>query len=390
MKRQASPPRPDFAAHAAEIGFHFAGADGQVYWDESIRYAFSLAQIENDLESATAELGALCLDLVDRVVGDAAALARLNIPRHAQAAIAASWARRDPSLYGRFDFAYDGKGPPKLLEYNADTPTSLFESAVVQWYWLEQLIARGDLPAGADQFNSLHEKLIARWTAIGDGRFLHLACVLESIEDSSTTAYLEECARQAGLRTSVIAMADIGREMRGARDLGFRDRSGRQIELLFKLYPWEWMFGEPSGYSAALPALRVIEPAWKMILSNKGMLALLWEMAPGHPNLLPCFFEDSLEAETLGQSYARKPLFSREGANVTLVEGGRTVEATPGAYGAEGFVRQALRLLPDFDGHFPVCGCWLVGNEPAGLGIREDSSPVTSNASRFVPHVILG
>jgi len=256
MKRQASPLRPDFAAHAADIGFHFSGADGQIYWDESIRYELSLAQIENDLESATAELGALCLDLVDRVVGNAAALARLNIPRHAQAAIAASWARRDPSLYGRFDFAYDGKGPPKLLEYNADTPTSLFESAVVQWYWLEQLIARGDLPAGADQFNSLHEKLIARWTAIGDGRFLHLACVLESIEDSSTTAYLEECARQAGLRTTLIAIADIGREMRGARDLGFRDRSGRPIELLFKLYPWEWMFGEPSGYSSALPALR--------------------------------------------------------------------------------------------------------------------------------------
>jgi glutathionylspermidine synthase len=36
-------------------------------------------------------------------------------------------------LYGRFDLAYRGDGPPKLLEYNADTPTALFEAAVVQW-----------------------------------------------------------------------------------------------------------------------------------------------------------------------------------------------------------------------------------------------------------------
>ena len=111
-----------------------------------MRYVFRLDQIEQDIESAAEALHGLCLRLVDEVVRDRRSLARLKIPEHALDLIAESWRRRDPSLYGRFDFAYDGRNPPKLLEYNADTPTSLYEAAVVQWRWLEQLIAAGDLP----------------------------------------------------------------------------------------------------------------------------------------------------------------------------------------------------------------------------------------------------
>lgn len=150
---------------------------------------------------------------------------------------------------------------------------------MVQWFWLEQLIASGQLPAGADQFNSLHEKLIARWRRIGAGRFLHLACMKDSVEDCGTTAYVEECARQAGLATRLIDMSDIGL----APGRGFVDRWGAGIALLFKLYPWEWMFGETFGRAPELRAARFVEPAWKMLLSNKGMLALAWEMAPAIP-----------------------------------------------------------------------------------------------------------
>ena len=248
-----------------------------------------MREIEDDLEASTAELHALCLDLVARVVASEELMLRLRIPSHAWDVIAQSWARRDPTLYGRFDFAYDGSGKPRLLEYNADTPTSLFESAVVQWRWLEQLIAQGRLSKDADQFNSLHEKLIARWSDVATKRFLHLSCMTASAEDAGTIAYLEDCARQAGLTTRSIDMGDIGLD--GSL---FVDRSGREIELLFKLYPWEWMFSDPFGHSAAMQSARFIEPPWKAILSNKGMLALLWEMAPQHPNLLPCFFEDEL------------------------------------------------------------------------------------------------
>lgn len=385
MKREASSPRPDFAAEAASIGFEFPfDDDGEPYWDESVRYVFTRSEVEGHLEKAAADLHALCIELVERVVESEALLARLRIPGRAWRPIAESWRRRDPTLYGRFDFAYGGGRPPKLLEYNADTPTSLFEAAVVQWRWLEQLIARGCLPDDADQFNSLHERLIARWRAVAGDNFVHLACMMRSVEDRGTLAYLEDCARQAGLATQALDMGDIG--LGGST---FVDRSGRAIRYLFKLYAWEWMFADPFGDSPAVSTTRFVEPPWKMILSNKGMLALLWEMAPEHPNLLACYFEDEADAPQL-RRYARKPLYSREGANIELVAPDFSHAGVVGGYGAEGFVRQELSLLPQFDGRYPVVGCWIVGDEPAGMGLREDASPITTNRSRFVPHVILG
>lgn len=384
MRREASPPRPDFERHFAEIGFTYANMDGEPYWNESARYAFSLREIEEDIETPTAELDAMCLDLVGRIVESQEMMERLRIPAHARDLVAESWKKREPSLYGRFDFAYDGRGPAKLLEYNADTPTSLYESAVVQWYWLEHLVESGDLPRGADQFNSLHDKLIARWGEIAQKSLIHLAAISDSVEDFGTTAYLADCATQAGSVAALLDMQDIG--LKGAN---FYDREGRRIETLFKLYPWEWMFADEFSHAPAMRNTRFVEPPWKTVLSNKGMLALLWEMAPGHPNLLECYFADEPRAAALGESYARKPLFSREGANVSLVRDGRAIASTPGSYGAEGHVLQALHLLGNFDGRYPVLGSWLVGGAPAGMGIREDVSPLTSNSSRFVPHVIL-
>lgn len=379
MRREASPVRKDFAEQANRIGFAFSHSDGEPYWDESARYVFSLAEIEA-LEKATLELGALFCELAGRIVASEAMMARLGVPDFARDVIAASWRRRDASLYGRFDFSWDGG--PKLLEYNADTPTSLFESAVVQWDWLEQMIACGALPKNADQFNALHERLIDRWRLVGQQKFVHFACATDSVEDRGTTAYLEDCARQAGLPTALIDMGDIGL----AADK-FVDRSGRAIGKMFKLYPWEWMFDEAFGRAPGLKEARWIEPAWKMLLSNKGALALAWEIAPGHPNLLPCFFDDDSRAAELGQKFARKPLRSREGGNVEL-HGEEVILGPDLAYGGPK-IRQALCPLPDFGGNFPVFGSWLVGEEPAGLGVREDISKITGDRSRFMPHCIL-
>ena len=383
MRREASPKRPDFEQEAARLGFRYASPDGQVYWDESVRYAFTLPQIEDHVEKGAEDLHALCLELVSRVVSDSRALTRLRIPERAWDLIRNSWRPRSPSLYGRFDLAYDGLGPPKLLEYNADTPTSLYESAVVQWFWLERLLAEGWLPAGADQFNSLHEKLIARWGAIGGGRLTHFAAMSQNVEDADTIGYLMDCARQAGLGVRGLDMSQIGFD-----GSAFVDPEGTRIQDLFKLYPWEWLLADAFGSSAGMRETRFVEPAWKMILSNKGMLALLWEMAPGHPNLLACYFEDDPKAASLGKAYARKPLYSREGADIELVQGETIARGPSQGYGAEGHVRQDLCLLPDFGGAYPVIGAWMVGDQPAGMGVREDSSPITSNLSRFAPHYI--
>ena len=385
MQRIVCPERDDWRATAESAGFDFHTIDGERYWDERAYYAFTLDQIERQIEGPTGEIDAMCLELAGRAIGDENILRRLKIPEAFWPLISESWHNDEGSLYGRLDLAFDGRGPAKLLEYNADTPTSIFEAAVFQWTWLEQAIERRIIPAHADQFNSIHERLIEAWKKLGAGRHLHLAGMTESTEDSGTLAYLEDTASQAGLATTSIDVEDIG-----WRDDGnFVDLDDRGIELAFKLYPWEWMFHDEFGARLAKAPTRWIEPPWKAILSNKGILPLLWEMFPGHPNLLPAYFDDDPNAASLGSSFVRKPLYSREGANVALVSDGRTIVEQEGPYGAEGFVRQALAQLPRFSNQYPVIGSWLVDHTPCGLSIREDENPITGNTSRFLPHAIL-
>ena len=385
MQRIACPERDDWRATADGAGFDFHTIDGERYWDEHAYYAFTLDEIERAIEEPTGEIEAMCLELVGRAIDDENCLRRLKIPEAFWPLISESWHRDEASLYGRLDFSFGGRGHAKLLEYNADTPTSIFEAAVFQWTWLEQSIERNLIPKRSDQFNSIHERLIEAWKKVGNGRHLHLAGATENAEDAGTLAYLEDTARQAGLATTLIDIGDIG-----LRDDGsFVDLDSRGIELAFKLYPWEWMFQDAFGAQLKNAPTRWIEPPWKALLSNKGMLALLWEMFPHHPNLLPAYFEDDPNAAALGASFVRKPIYSREGANVALVSAGVTVVEQSGPYGAEGFIRQALAPLPEFSGQYPVIGSWLVDHTPCGLSIREDENPITGNTSRFLPHAIV-
>jgi glutathionylspermidine synthase len=385
MRRIVCSERDDWESTAAATGFVFYAPDGERYWDERAYYAFTLAQIERDIEAPTGEIDAMCRELVARAVDDERTLRLLKIPEGFWSYLAASWKRNDASLYGRIDLRYDGNGPAKLLEYNADTPTSLFEAAVFQWTWLEQAIERQIIPGNADQYNSLHDRLIETWKNVEQGRHLHLAGMMASEEDAGTLAYLEDVARQAGLGTTQIDIEQIGWRDDGS----FVDLDERPIDLAFKLYPWEWMLREEFGARLKGASTRWIEPPWKMILSNKGILPLLWAMFPRHPNLLPAYFDDDPTAAELGRSYVRKPLYSREGANVTIVSGGETLEQQPGPYGAEGYIRQALAPLPAYSNQYPVLGSWIVGGTPCGLSIREDEDPITGNLSRFIPHAIL-
>jgi glutathionylspermidine synthase len=386
MQRVACDERADWREQAEKVGFVFHTIDDAPYWDETAYYAFTLQEIERDLEAPTAALDGMCRELVARAVADEGIMRRLAIPVAYWNWIAASWKRGDPTLYGRFDFRYDGKGPAKLLEYNADTPTAVFETAVFQWLWLEAAIERLIVPKRADQYNSLHERLIDGWRTIGGGRRLHLAGTIDNAEERGTLLYLEDCARQAGLDTRMLSMADIGRRADGR----FVDLDNAPIELMFKLYPWEWMLRDAFGASLPGAPTRFVEPPWKAILANKGILPLLWEMFPRHPNLLPAYFDDDAAAASLGASYVKKPLYSREGANVELVVSGKTVDADAGPYGAEGFVRQALAPLPQFAGNYAVLGSWIAAGKPCGLSVREDLSPITKNSSRFLPHAIIG
>jgi glutathionylspermidine synthase len=279
--------------------------------------------------------------------------------------------------YGRFDLGFDGRGPPKLFEFNCDTPTSLLEAAVVQWAWKE------DCFPGHDQFNSLHDSLVAKWRDVApylEGDLVHFTHAQESTgEDAVTTAYLLDTAREAGLVGEALVVSDIG--WKAGR---FYDLQAREIRTLYHLYPWEWLVSEDFGRNLIENQGRTvwIEPIWKMIWSNKAILPLLWDLYPRHPNLLWA----SREAPA-SDSYVRKPILAREGANIRIVKDGREIAGTDGPYAEGRAIYQGLFDLPDFNGARPVIGSWSVDGEPAGLGVREDGL-ITGNLSRFIPHLI--
>jgi len=384
MQRLILPERPDWQAKADSLGFTWHHTSGDPYWSDDVAYALTLQEVEEGIEAPTAELHQMCLDLVDEAVKSERLMTQLEIPEKLRDYVADGWKRGDPSLYGRFDFAYDGKGPAKLYEYNADTPTSIYESAVFQWLWLEDRIADGSIPADADQFNSLHEKLVARFRAIfPNGGFVHFSSDPDFVEDRQTVRFLEDLAKQAGLDPKFVSIGDIGLNADGR----FVDEENWLIQALFKLYPWEQMLRD--DYAEPLPTaeVTVLEPAWKSILSNKGILPLLWERHAGHPNLLESYFEDDPKASALSMSYVRKPLFSREGANVLIVEPTGTEQGEDQGYDGRAIV-QAVHAPPVFDGRYAIIGSWVAGEEAAGMSVREDEGRITRNVSRFVPHFI--
>lgn len=386
MRRIAIAPRGDWRHQAERLGFHFHTIDGAPYWDESAYYAFSLRQVEDDIEAATAAVHGMAMDLVGEAVGSEELLARLAIPATHWDWIRDSWQRRDPHLYGRMDLAYDGTGPAKLYELNYDTPTSLYEAAYFQWLWLEQQLAAGQLPAGADQYNRIQEYLCEVLATLAQEQRIatpmHFSAVRESVEDRGTVRYLQDCAEQVGIETRYVAIEDIGISAEG----WFTDGQDYVIRTLFKLYPLEFMMVETFGANLDNERLQLVEPAWKAVLSNKGILPLLWERHRGHPNLLEARFDDGAP---LQPGWVRKPVHSREGANIELLAADGTRLVSDGPYDDGPAVLQAHHPLPQFDGQYPLVGSWVVADQPAGMGMREDATAITRDTSRFVPHVIL-
>ncbi|MGR9248960.1 glutathionylspermidine synthase family protein [Rhizobium leguminosarum] len=385
MKRITLPARPDWLDKARAVGFGFHEMYGEPYWLDDAAYTFTLDEIEMQIEGPSQELHDMCMDLVGDIVRSEESLDRLAIPEDLRDVVQRSWQRRDRHLYGRFDLAYDGTGPAKLLEYNADTPTSVFETAYFQFNWLTDQVALGILPKDADQYNSLQESLVEAFEQFSKEPIFHFAAMTDNEEDRGTTVYLMDCAVQAGHRVELLDIREIGIDAQGR----YTDLQDRVIDRCFKLYPWEFMLREPFARQLVRSGDVFIEPAWKAVLSNKGLLPLLWQRHPNHPNLLASYFADDPAASTLS-NYVRKPLLSREGENVTIFRDGRELISAPGDYGDEGFIVQAYAPLFESDGGFAVLGSWIVGDRACGLAVREDRSRITANLSRFVPHVIVG
>lgn len=377
FRLERNAPRPDWQERVEEAGLVWHGAGTVPYWNETEHVVLTLKAAEI-LEDAANELHAMCLNACDEI-SRRGWWDRLAIPDAAVGEIQTSWLVRDASIYGRFDLAWDGQGTPKLLEYNADTPTSLLEAAVIQWQWLEAVAPQ------SDQLNSLHEALIEQWKSIPESR-IHFACAWENAEDRQTIAYLAETAEQAGKSVELMDMSEIGFSEEGR----FTDANEVAIEKLFKLYPWEWMVEEPFFAEIGQERSRFIEPAWKMMLSNKGILPILWELHPGHPLLLPAATTREGILALSAPKWVEKPFFGREGAGVNLVDRGRVMARGAESNATGPLVYQKHANLYAEGGHHFIWGLWMIGDECRGLSVRGDASPITGNLSRFFPHRIDG
>lgn len=432
--------RPDWQQTVHDQGLVYwqttlPGTNGETrsYWREDQFYAFSQAEVDQIYADSRTIFQMLC-DAGDYLVARPELMCKLGIPDFAHDQVIATWNRDVEygvdwgSVYGRYDVRYGGNllldpystavqaddslGRIKLYEFNADTPTALLESAMIQWYWYQ------DTKQGQDQWNRIYEELVDAWkrslkeieAVLGHKPTVHFMCSNydDSGEDIKNTEVLERACEAAGYQTRPMFVEDVYYNELDGR---FYEREGGpHIDVAFKLHPWEHIVQGTHGELFFKDMARVgersadgstyiggtiwIEPPYKMLWSNKGILAVLWTLFGDDPEksqlLLPTYFEEEIPADF--KDFVQKPLLSREGANITHLRNGLEVMRTSGTYGAEGFVYQQYAPPPAFmspDGLMhPVLGIWMIDGEPSGMGIRESEGVITDNLSFFAPHVI--
>ena len=298
-------------------------------------------------------------------------------------------------LYGRFDLAggIDGK-PIKLLEFNADTPTALFETAIIQWAMLKK-----DGLEESSQFNALYEALIDNFKRLvtleedvsafeenyDDWDFLFTS-IKGNSEEENTVRLLQYIATEAGYQTEFAYIDDI--DFSPEEGIVYKDKS---YELWFKLIPWEDIALEESDLAMLLTNIIksqkaiIFNPAYTLLFQSKGLLKILWDLYPDHPLLLETSFEP-LE----GQKQVKKPIFGREGGSVSILdEEANDVESVAGDYDSHKMVYQAYtELATDAQGDSYQAGVFYA-YEACGLGFRKGGK-ILDNMSKFVGHIVKG
>lgn len=378
MKRIEISPRDNYKKKIENLGFDFHDD----YWTENAYYSFTKQEIEN-IHKASEECFTMACDTIEELINDYTfgnkdAFASFGLPNELVEKAIDSWVNDDLSLYGRFDFCINGDSI-KLLEFNADTPTTLFESSVIQWDW------KKDLFPDKDQYNSIHEELVDSLRYIKKEyklNSMHFAGCLDIHEENTTLEYLASCARDAGLNTTVFDIENMSME-----DYVYKDPSNRYIETLFKLYPIEWM-AEQDLDSLVNSKTYMIEPLWKVFMSSKQLMVEMYKLFPESPYLLKSHNIENIDSNgDFMKNCCIKPKYGRQGDGVKLIKDGKVIhnniqeEQQPN-------ILQELCLLPEFDGKKPMVGSWIIGGAPCGIGIRESDFFVTDDSSKFIPHVI--
>ncbi|EAJ2281657.1 glutathionylspermidine synthase family protein [Campylobacter upsaliensis] len=315
----------------------------------------------------------------------------LGIPFNLIDAIKMSWENEVHwHLYGRFDFAggLDGK-PIKLIEFNADTPTSLFESAILQWAMLKQNNLDEHL-----QFNSIYESLMDNFKRLITldesveefeehyrGWKILFSSVAGNKEEELTTKLLAHIAKDAGFEYdfSYVDEVEFGEE-------GIF-KNGVNYEYWFKLIPWEEIAIEEGELAMLLTQIMrnqkaiILNPAYTLLFQSKGILKILWELYPNHPLLLESSYEP-----LQGKDFVRKPMFGREGANISIVKDDVKLQENIGPYGNNKMIYQQYYELNSNENEYYQAGVFFA-YEGCGLGFRKGGL-IIDNASKFVGHII--
>lgn len=315
----------------------------------------------------------------------------LGIPFNLIDAIKMSWENEVHwHLYGRFDFAggLDGK-PIKLIEFNADTPTSLFESAILQWAMLKQNNLDEHL-----QFNSIYESLLDNFKRLITldesveefekhyrGWKILFSSVAGNKEEELTTKLLAHIAKDAGFECDFAYVDEVEFSEEGIF------KNGINYEYWFKLIPWEEIAIEEGELAMLLTQIMrnqkaiILNPAYTLLFQSKGILKILWELYPNHPLLLESSYEP-LE----GKDYVKKPVFGREGANISIIKNDAKLQENVGPYGNNKMIYQEYYELNSSENEYYQAGVFFA-YEGCGLGFRKGGL-IIDNASKFVGHII--
>lgn len=296
-------------------------------------------------------------------------------------------------IYSRFDLAggIDGKAI-KLIEFNADTPTSLFESALLQW----ALLKNNNMDE-EQQFNNIYETISQNFkrlitlfddTELFDERYDGWKILFSSMagndEEETTTRLLQQMATDAGFNTSFEYLQNVQFD-----ENGIADADGHGYEYWFKLYPWEDIATDEPELATTLSNIMqnqkaiILNPAYTLLFQSKGMMKILCDMFPDSPYLLKTSFEP-----LKGIKHVEKTVFGREGANTKIIDADGTIlEQTEGPYENYKKVYQEYVDFPkDAKGVKYQAGVFFA-YEACGMSFRKGSE-IMDNMSKFVGHVL--
>lgn len=319
--------------------------------------------------------------------------AELGIPENLVELIKMSWDDDDWHLYGRFDLAGGIDGQPiKLIEFNADTPTSLFETAIIQW-----AVLKANEMNESSQFNNIYETISANFKRMITeedglekfdeyyaGESILFSSVRDLPEDEQTTRLLEKMAQDAGYRTAFCYMDQVGFLENG----GVYNEDDQRFDMWFKLWPWENIGADEPDLTELLRKIALnrkavlINPAYTLLFQSKGILKVLYDLFPDSPYLLATS-DQPLE----GMKQVVKPVFGREGENIAIVEDGEVLEETGGEYDHHPVIYQEFVDFPkDENGEIYQAGVFFAW-EACGLGFRRGNQ-ILDNMASFVGHVM--